>query len=50
MPPEAGQEWQTRLGLGPESRILLFSTEGATDAGSYRKVIRHLPDNAPAGD
>lgn len=50
MPPEAGQEWQTRLGLGPESRILLFSTEGATDMGSYRKVIRHLPENAPAGD
>ena len=50
MPPEAGQESQTRLGLGPESRILLFSTEGATDPGSYRQVIRHLSDNAPAWD
>jgi diaminopropionate ammonia-lyase len=47
---EAGKGWQTRLGLGAESRILLFSTEGATDPGSYRQVIRHLPDNAPAGD
>ena len=50
MPPEAGQDWQTRLGLGPESRILLFSTEGATDPGSYRQAIGHLRDNATAWD
>jgi len=50
MQPETGQLWQPRLGLGPESRILLFSTEGATDPASYRQAIRHLPDDAPAGD
>lgn len=50
MQPEAGQHWQARLGLGSESRILLFSTEGATDPTSYRQAIRHLPDDASAGD
>jgi diaminopropionate ammonia-lyase len=47
---ETQQDWQTQLDLGPRSRILLFSTEGATDPESYRQAIRHLPDNTPAGD
>lgn len=50
MQSEAGQHWQAQLGLGAESRILLFSTEGATDPASYRQAIRSLPDDAPVGD
>lgn len=30
------------LRLGPESRVLLFSTEGATDAELYRKLVGGL--------
>ncbi len=29
----------TRLGLGPDSRVLLISTEGATDRTNYRRVL-----------
>ena len=50
MQPAAGQDGPARLGLGPESRILLFSTEGATDPVSYRQAIRRLPEDAPVGD
>ena len=32
------------LGLGPDSRVLLFSTEGATDPALYEQLVRH-----PAG-
>ncbi len=32
-------EVRERLGLGPSSRVLLFSTEGATDEANYRKVV-----------
>ncbi len=32
-------EAKEKLGLGPESRILLFSTEGATDPENFSKVI-----------
>jgi diaminopropionate ammonia-lyase len=28
-----------KLSLGPESKILLISTEGATDPENYRRVI-----------
>lgn len=28
------------IGLGPESRVLLFSTEGATDPDSYARILR----------
>lgn len=28
-----------RLGLGPDSRVLLISTEGATDQDNYRRVL-----------
>jgi diaminopropionate ammonia-lyase len=27
------------LGLGPDSRVLLFSTEGATDPELYRRLV-----------
>lgn len=50
MQPEADQDGQARLGLGPKSRILLFSTEGATDPAYYRQAIRNLADDAPVGD
>ncbi len=36
---DAARAAATRLGLGPESRVLLFSTEGATDRASYRHVL-----------
>lgn len=38
-----------RLGLGPTSRILLFSTEGATDPESYRQAVHHRPAGPSAG-
>lgn len=50
MQPAAGQHGQTRLGLGAESRILLFSTEGATDPAAYRQAIRQAPHDAQAGN
>ncbi len=36
---DAARAAVTRLGLGPESRVLLFSTEGATDRANYRRVL-----------
>ncbi len=33
-----GEPWQ-RLGLGPESRVLLISTEGDTDPVNYRRIV-----------
>ena len=27
------------IGIGPNSKILLFSTEGATDPGSYQRLV-----------
>lgn len=30
---------RARLGLGPESRVLLISTEGATDPVAYRRIV-----------
>lgn len=39
------------LGLGPDSRILTISTEGATDPGAYRDIVGRDPeevaDSAP---
>ena len=36
-PELAGQREQ--LGLGADSRVLCFSTEGATDRENYRRVV-----------
>lgn len=30
---------KSALGLGPESRVLLFGSEGATDADVYEKIV-----------
>lgn len=32
-------DWKQRLGLGPDSRVLCFSTEGDTDPVMYRKIV-----------
>ena len=50
MRPETGQHWRTQLDLRPEARILLFSTEGATDPASYRQAVGHLPNDTFAGN
>lgn len=36
-------EIRDRLGLAPESRILVFGTEGATDPAAYRAMTGHEP-------
>ncbi|CAE8714733.1 unnamed protein product [Polarella glacialis] len=36
-------ELRRGLGLGPESRVLIFNTEGATDPANYEKQLQ-LPD------
>lgn len=36
---EVADEAATRLGLGPDSRVLLISTEGATDRRNFRRVL-----------
>jgi diaminopropionate ammonia-lyase len=33
------------LGLGASSRVLLFSTEGATDPSLYQQIVGAIPDN-----
>lgn len=40
MQGEEARDWQKQIGLQTTSRILLFSTEGATDPASYRQVLR----------
>jgi len=40
MQSETAQDGRQQLGLGPESRILLISTEGATDPDAYRQTVR----------
>ena len=35
--------WRNQMGLGPDSRVLLISTEGATDPESYRQALRRPP-------
>lgn len=37
-------ETREKLGLGPESRILLFGTEGATDPEIYRAMVGRTPE------
>lgn len=31
---------RTRLGLGPDSTVLVISTEGATDPEAYARILR----------
>jgi diaminopropionate ammonia-lyase len=45
MRPRDGDE-RLRLDLGPTSRILLFSTEGATDPEAYRQAVGEPPEHA----
>jgi diaminopropionate ammonia-lyase len=40
--PEAGGLRRT-LGLGPDSRVLLLCTEGATDPEAYRRIVGGTP-------
>jgi diaminopropionate ammonia-lyase len=40
---------RTRLDIGPDAQILLFSTEGATDPESYRRTIG-THSNRPIGE
>jgi diaminopropionate ammonia-lyase len=41
----AGSETTRRsLGLGPESIVLIFGTEGATDPEIYRRIVGRSPD------
>jgi diaminopropionate ammonia-lyase len=37
------------LGLGPESRVLLFGSEGATDAAVYQEIVGQSPEEVAAG-
>jgi diaminopropionate ammonia-lyase len=48
MRPRDGDEG-LRLDLGPTSRILLFSTEGATDPEAFRQAVGELPER-PSGE
>lgn len=36
---------RTSLGLAPDSRVLLFGTEGATDAEVYARLVGHPPSS-----
>ncbi len=36
------------IGLGPESRVLLFSTEGATDPEGYARIMRMVDETGAA--
>ena len=33
-----------RIGLGPQARVLVINTEGATDPDLYKKIVGHSPD------
>ncbi len=44
MESEDARDWQKQIGLQAASRILLFSTEGATDPASYRKLLHQAAD------
>lgn len=37
------------LGLGPESRVLVFGSEGATDLEVYREIVGQTPEQVLAG-
>jgi diaminopropionate ammonia-lyase len=49
MQSETARDGRQQLGLGPESRILLISTEGATDPDAYRQTVRRFNDNGSTG-
>jgi len=36
------------LGLGPDSRVLVFGTEGATDPELYEKIVGRAPEDVAA--
>lgn len=38
-----------RIGLGPEARVLVFNTEGATDAALYAEHVGRTPAQVLAG-
>jgi diaminopropionate ammonia-lyase len=40
----AADRARSHLGLGPESSVLVFSTEGATDPVAYEQVVGHAPE------
>ena len=50
MASPSGEAWRAQLGLGPEARILLFSTEGATDPDAYRRAVQAFPGRRRDGD
>jgi len=35
------EELKTILGIGPDSKVLFFNTEGATDPHNYREILWH---------
>ena len=35
------EEFKAALGIGPDSTLLCFNTEGATDPVSYREILWH---------
>jgi diaminopropionate ammonia-lyase len=39
-----------RLGLTPESRIVLFGTEGATDTDTYTEIVGRTPEQVERGE
>jgi diaminopropionate ammonia-lyase len=45
-----GEAWRAQLDLGPDARILLFSTEGATDPDAYRQAVQAFPGRCRDGD
>jgi hypothetical protein len=49
MQSETAQDGRQQLGLGPASRILLISTEGATDPDAYQQTVRRFNDNGSTG-
>lgn len=49
MQSETAQDGRQQLGLGPESRILLISTEGATDPDAYRQTVHRFKDDGSVG-
>ena len=41
-------EPRSRFGIGPDTNVLVFSTEGATDPDAYAAIVGHPPGGAPA--
>jgi len=42
-----GEEARRALGVGPDSRVLLLCTEGATDPDAYRRIVASSADPDP---